>query len=238
VRYIWVILFAPLAWVAQDLVGAMLGREIRGWLDRVPVMLVRLAAQRLPVEARAGYAEEWSGELAAIGKEFQDLPVTRRVRQAWFALGMLRAAGAIGRVVADEDGVLVAGVERGVIDASVLTRRFLELAGPERHTHWPRTMSALLDIAVDRLSTGHAADVAQCISDAGRPDLALWWAQHWLRPERIRGRHPEDAVAMFRRLRQAWRGEPAELRDAFLRLTDHWSWASRQQVEQMLDAEP
>jgi hypothetical protein len=238
VRYAWIAIAALLVWIAQYLTSAVLGQEIQGWLNRAPAMILRLAARRLPTGARKEYAEEWTGELAAIAEEYQDLPLTRRVKQAWYALGMLRAAGQIGRVVDGGDGALVTQVEQGVTDAVELAGRFLKLADPAHRMRWQHTMGGLLAVTVDRLSTEHAADVAQCMSDAGRADLALWWAEHWLRPERIHGRQPEDAVAVFRRLRAAWHDDPAELRDDFLRGIDHWSWASRQEVEKILNEEP
>jgi hypothetical protein len=220
------------------LVGGALHREMKGRVNRIPVMLLRLAARRLPVTIRQEWTEEWSGELAAIGEEYKDMPVTRLLKRAGFVLGVLYGAGGVGRAEVEE-GDLIAKVEHGLDQAAEqLADKFIALADPAHQMRWSYSMGGLLTVAVDRLGMPHATELAERMTSAGRPDVALWWIQRWLRPERTCRRRPGDAVAMFRSLRESWQCDPAELRDAFLRGTDHWSWDSRQAVERMLDDNP
>ena len=89
------------AWGVVCLVGAFLfaalgdlvSEEIRGWLDLAPRAILRLAAARLDPELQESiYQEEWLPELIYVLRGAESRPITRLVRGATFALGLLLAA--------------------------------------------------------------------------------------------------------------------------------------------------
>ncbi len=75
----------------------MASQEIRERLERLPHLLIRLGALRLPADLRAERLEEWQAELYEILRGAEALPLTRLVIATRFALGLLRTSPAIGR---------------------------------------------------------------------------------------------------------------------------------------------
>jgi hypothetical protein len=230
-------------WAALTLIGGlgmaalgdMVNEEVRDRLDHLPHAILRLAARRLDPALRITFYEEaWLPDLDFFLRGDEARPVTRLIDGTRFALGILMSAGRISDALR-ENGKLIAAVEQGRTEPEVLARKFLARADPARPKRWRRGVGGLLIVSVDRLSMARATDLAVCMTSDGRPDVALWWVQCWLQPERTCRRRPGDAVAMFRCLRGSWKGDLAELRDAFLRGTDHWSLDSRQEVEQKLN---
>jgi transcriptional regulator with XRE-family HTH domain len=71
--------------------------EIRGRLDRLPHLLIRLASRRVPGDVRDELIDEWTAELHEILHGAEALPVTRLVCGIRFGLGLLRTAPDIGR---------------------------------------------------------------------------------------------------------------------------------------------
>lgn len=85
------------ALLVTTVVGDLVSEEVRGHLERIPYALVRLAARRLPVEVRSEYVDEWQAELDYVLARSSGLPITRLLRGAAYALGLVRATGHIRR---------------------------------------------------------------------------------------------------------------------------------------------
>ena len=75
-------------------------QEIRGWLDAVPGVLLRLARRRLPPENRDTLYDEWAAELHIVLHRMKGRPLSRLVFGIRYAVGLLRTA----RCIADELG--------------------------------------------------------------------------------------------------------------------------------------
>jgi hypothetical protein len=232
--FMWAAL-ALIGGLGMTALGDMVSEEVRDRLDHLPHAILQLAASRLDPELRVRYYEEdWLPDLAFLLKGDEARPVTRLIHGTSFALGILMSADRIGGAH-QENGRLIAAVEQGMTGPEVLARKILARADPARPGRWRLSAGGLLIVSVDRLSTARAADLAACMASDGRQDVALWWIQAWLRPERTCRRRSDDVAAIYRRLREWWEGDLAELRDAFLRATDHYSMDSRQEVEQKLN---
>lgn len=79
--------------------GDMAADEIRGWIEKAPFLILRLAALQLNREQRQSlYYEAWRPELIAIVRDTESLPITRAIRGLKFALGLLIAARTISRL--------------------------------------------------------------------------------------------------------------------------------------------
>lgn len=96
----------PLLWAALTLLGGatyavtakLVNDEIRGWLDLLPNIVLRLAARCLrPGQREAIYQDEWLPELAYILQEAETRPITRLVRGLCFSLGLLISATRVAR---------------------------------------------------------------------------------------------------------------------------------------------
>jgi hypothetical protein len=232
--FLWAAL-ALIGGLGTAAVGDMVSEEVRDRLEQLPHAILRLAARRLDPEQHVMFYEEvWLPDLAFVLKGDGARPVTRLIHGTHFALGILVSVGWASAALR-ENGRLIAAVEYGSAGPEVLARKFIDRTDAARPGRWKRSVGGLLVVSVDRLSPARATDLAVCMSSSGRPDVALWWAACWLRPERTCARRPDDAVAMYWRLRGSWRGDAAELRVAFLRAIDHWSGVSRGKVEQGLD---
>src|SRR5262245_34844049 len=95
------------AWAVLTIVGALLlaalsglvSDEIRGWLDRVPYLLLWLAARRLTdsTQRQAIYHDEWLPELTYALGEAESRPITRLILGIRFAAGILRSTRKISR---------------------------------------------------------------------------------------------------------------------------------------------
>jgi hypothetical protein len=77
-------------------VADLLSEEVRGQLDRIPHLVLKLAVLRLPAVAREESEEEWEGELREVLRDTGALPVTRLIKGTCYALGLLRVAGRLG----------------------------------------------------------------------------------------------------------------------------------------------
>jgi hypothetical protein len=78
--------------------GDLVSEEIRGWLDRAPQAIVRLAVRRLDPESREFiYQEVWLPDLYYYLRGDESRPITRLVRGTTFAIGLLFAASRIAR---------------------------------------------------------------------------------------------------------------------------------------------
>lgn len=89
---------ALLGSAAYAATGKLVNDELRGWLDLLPHIVLRLAAKRLrPGQREAIYQAEWVPELAYILKEAETRPITRLVRGVRFSLGLLISATRVAR---------------------------------------------------------------------------------------------------------------------------------------------
>jgi hypothetical protein len=95
---------SPLAWLAGAAlalglaaVTGVVSDEARARFDRIPYGLLCVAVRRLPREIRADVGEEWRAELDHILHRVQAYPLTRLLYGTWFAIGLLRAAPAVGK---------------------------------------------------------------------------------------------------------------------------------------------
>ena len=91
------IIVGVLAALAVTFLSDLISEEIRNRLDRLPRALMRLAARRLPDDVREDLRDDWLAELEIFLHGCEALPVTRLIRGTGFALGLVRAARAIGR---------------------------------------------------------------------------------------------------------------------------------------------
>jgi hypothetical protein len=80
-----------LATLAQD--------EIKGWLGRVPFVLLRVARQRLPSDVRDTLYDEWFAELAVKMDATSDRPITRLVLGMRFSVGLIRSGRRVGALM-------------------------------------------------------------------------------------------------------------------------------------------
>lgn len=79
---------------------ALVKAEVVGRLERLPLLLLRLAARRLPKSIRRGQLEEWHANLLdEICPDTPGLPVTRLARGLRFAASALWGARRLARAV-------------------------------------------------------------------------------------------------------------------------------------------
>lgn len=88
----------------------LLSKEVEGWLDLVPSMLLRLARRRLPTDQREAMYDEWYAELHAALHRSGDRPLTRLWLAVRFAAGLVLAARRVARELSTSRA---AGVEAG-----------------------------------------------------------------------------------------------------------------------------
>jgi len=86
--------------VVAGVLVSLLTRETEGWINAVPVWLLRLARRRVPSSHRDILWSEWSAELHAALHSTEDRPVTRLLLGTRYALGLVLTA----RKIADELG--------------------------------------------------------------------------------------------------------------------------------------
>jgi hypothetical protein len=118
-------------------VGDLVSEEVRSRLDRLPHVLLRLAAWRLPAELREDRLAEWTGELHQFLRGTEALPVTRLVRGIRYAAGLLQVAPTVGgrlmpsaqairRLVFTRPGVIVWWWIRRVLRGRSASEAFLD----------------------------------------------------------------------------------------------------------------
>ena len=79
-------------------VGELVNEEIRGWLDCLPQVILRLAASRLdPAGKITIYEDEWLPELACILRGAEARPISRLIIGVKFSAGLLITAKRIAR---------------------------------------------------------------------------------------------------------------------------------------------
>jgi DNA-binding transcriptional MerR regulator len=86
--------------------SAMCQKEIETRIGRVPNAVIRLAASRLPREARDDVADEWRAELDFILCNTEGLPITRLLRGMHYAIGLLRVPPGTARELSGGDETL------------------------------------------------------------------------------------------------------------------------------------
>jgi hypothetical protein len=97
---VWAVALGLLALAAlpfRNIITDMCQREAQTRLGQVPVVLLRLAARRVPREWRDDFHAEWLAELSDIRLATSEVPVTGLVRQVLFALSLLVHARAVAR---------------------------------------------------------------------------------------------------------------------------------------------
>jgi hypothetical protein len=91
--------------VVAELSKNLFVTEAQTRIERLPLAILRLARRRLAARHReAVYQDEWLPELEFIARETGGLPITRLVRSARFALGLLRSARSISAARGDRTG--------------------------------------------------------------------------------------------------------------------------------------
>jgi tRNA-binding EMAP/Myf-like protein len=96
-----ILLVVVLGFLATALLGifkGLISDEIRGWLDLLPFIILRLARARLNEDQRQSICDiEWGPELEYIMKQTQTRPITRFVWGTKFATGLFISARRIAR---------------------------------------------------------------------------------------------------------------------------------------------
>jgi hypothetical protein len=79
-------------------VGDLVSEEIRGWLDRIPHLLLWLAARLTdPAQRQALYRDEWLPELTYALHGAESRPITRLILGIRYSAGILRTTRKISR---------------------------------------------------------------------------------------------------------------------------------------------
>jgi hypothetical protein len=89
------VLIAFTAGLARFILGPMLQKEAETRLQRIPSVIIHLAAARLSAELRDDQVAEWRGELHFVLRGSKGMPLTRLWRSIRFSVGLLWAAPAI-----------------------------------------------------------------------------------------------------------------------------------------------
>ncbi|MEV0729286.1 tetratricopeptide repeat protein [Polymorphospora sp. NPDC050346] len=196
---VWALLAAVIVAVLCDLAS----EEIRGRLEQLPELPVRLAARRLPRqiprEIRDDQVAEWLAVLHDILHDTELRPVTRLCRGLRHGLGVLRTARTIGRElsVTSSPGHLITVFPRDPLDPADWST-CTPLLG--------RVQAVLRQVREQRVDTRE------------RADLLLGTARYLLRtgisPEAALHLHRE-ALGIRRRLHRAGRLSLAELADGY-----------------------
>lgn len=140
--YLWAALVL-VASTSAAVVAGLVNDELRGWLERLPHGILRLAAGRLSTAERSAlYEAEWLPELSYILKAAGERPITRLVLGTKFSVGILLASRRIERSLAG--GALQRATTALLetlppLEAGVLSMRF-GLADGE-----PRTLGEIAD---------------------------------------------------------------------------------------------
>lgn len=80
----------------------LISQELRGWLELVPVALLRLVATRIPVDQREElYEQEWLPELLFNLRKAEGRPITRLVVGIKYSVFLFRSARTVARDLLD-----------------------------------------------------------------------------------------------------------------------------------------
>jgi hypothetical protein len=86
--FLWFALSVALMFLGAAL-GDLVSEEIRGWLDRVPHAVLRLATLRLdPADRETTYREVWGPDLDYFLRGDESRPITRLIRGMKFAVSL------------------------------------------------------------------------------------------------------------------------------------------------------
>ena len=112
--------------LSMTVIGDMVSEEIRDRLDRMPHVILRLAARWLDSEQRATvYEDEWMPELSYILRGDETRPVTRLYHGTRYAVGILMVSGRLARQLrraqASPDRVELTGLQ-AILALTILTR--------------------------------------------------------------------------------------------------------------------
>lgn len=90
----------------------LISQELRGWLELVPVALLRLVATRIPVDQREElYEQEWLPELLFNLRKAEGRPITRLVVGIKYSVCLFRSARTVASDLRDlSDGEEAAAV--------------------------------------------------------------------------------------------------------------------------------
>lgn len=86
--------------------------EVRGQLDRLPQLIVRIAAKRVPAAMREELRSEWSAEVCAITDDRAELPISRLIAGIGASLGWLCRAR---RIAAERENLPEKTLERMIV---------------------------------------------------------------------------------------------------------------------------
>lgn len=76
----------------------LIEEEIKGWLEVLPGIVLRMAAMQLDAKQRVSvYRDEWLPELLFIARNTESRPITRFVTGMRFSLGLLRSSRRVAR---------------------------------------------------------------------------------------------------------------------------------------------
>lgn len=89
--------------VAGKVVLDLATKEVTGQIDRLPMLILKLALLRLPAEQRERYRENWQPELTFILKELDSRPISRVLKGLWFATSLLIQAAHMRRALGVAD---------------------------------------------------------------------------------------------------------------------------------------
>jgi hypothetical protein len=80
-------------WALLAAASSLVSDEIRGWLERLPGAILRMAAMRLDPTCRiAVYRDEWLPDLLFITRADSGRPITRLLKATCYSLGHLWSA--------------------------------------------------------------------------------------------------------------------------------------------------
>jgi hypothetical protein len=86
--FLWGVLSLMVMFLGAAL-GDLVSQEIRGWLDRVPRAVLKLAALRLdPADREATYREVWRPDLDYYLRGDESRPITRLIRGMAFSVSL------------------------------------------------------------------------------------------------------------------------------------------------------
>lgn len=83
---------------ALTAMSKLIEEEIRGWIEVLPGIVLKMAAMQLDAAQRVTvYRDEWLPDLLFIARKTSGRPVTRFIASMRFALGMLRSGRRVAR---------------------------------------------------------------------------------------------------------------------------------------------
>jgi ubiquitin-like protein Pup len=134
-----------LIFVLGVIVAAMmklLSDEVRGWVGRIPFLLLWFAARRLPGSHRTDLYDDWKADLAAEMNKETERPVTRVWFGIKFAIGLIHKGRSVARELGttrveldraqqreDDIDAILDGIEVLEEDAEAFVRSYIPKGG-------------------------------------------------------------------------------------------------------------